>query len=151
MFDLLLGGPGETKESVRETIDLMKEVSPSRVGISLGIRIYNGTFFGNRLGKNASVSNKGFFGAVSEGMLKPFFYLSPALGEDVAEFVKGLVTGDERFLFGETENRDANYNYNDNTKLIQAIKKGFRGAFWDVLRRVKNEEPAVRSKSTVQG
>jgi hypothetical protein len=29
--------------------------------------------------------------------------------------------------------------YNDNTKLIQAITKGFREAFWDILRRVEEE------------
>ncbi|HPD61672.1 MAG TPA: B12-binding domain-containing radical SAM protein, partial [Thermodesulfobacteriota bacterium] len=140
MFDLLLGGPGETRETVHETIDLMKEANPSRVGISLGIRIYAGTYFGKTLRKAINLSGGGFFGNMSAGMLRPLFYLSPALGKDVQEFVRGLIAGDDRFLFGGTENIDENYNYNENTKLIQAIKKGFRGAFWDILRRVEEGE-----------
>jgi hypothetical protein len=72
--------------------------------------------------------------------IRPLFYLSPELGENVQEFIRGLVAGDVRFLFGGTKQIDKNYNYNDNTKLIQAITKGFRGAFWDILRRVEEEE-----------
>ena len=139
MFDLLLGGPGETRETVQKTIDLMKEINPSRVGISLGIRIYAGTYFGNILEKILPISENGFLGKMSEGMLRPLFYLSPALGEDVSEFVRRLVAGDNRFLFGGTEAINKNYNYNDNTTLIQAIKKGYHGAFWDILRRIEEE------------
>jgi hypothetical protein len=69
-------------------------------------------------------------------MLRPLFYLSPKLGEDVQEFIRGLVSGDVRFLFGGTEQIDKNYNFNYNSKLIQVITKDFRGAFWDILRRV---------------
>jgi hypothetical protein len=118
----------------------MKEVNPSRVGISLGIRIYAGTYFGKTLKKKDRVSGSGFFGTMSDGLLRPLFYLSPELGEGVQEFVRGLVAGDVRFFFGGTEPIDENYNYNDNTKLIQAISKGYRGAFWDILRRVEEEE-----------
>ena len=44
MLDLLLGGPGETRESTR-TLTLMKEVEAERVGVSLGLRVYPGTRF----------------------------------------------------------------------------------------------------------
>ena len=40
MYDLLLGGPGETKETMRQTIELMKELSPSRVGATLGMESF---------------------------------------------------------------------------------------------------------------
>ena len=140
MLDLLLGGPGENRKTVRETIELMKAVNPSRAGISLGVRIYAGTYFGKTLGKIAPVSGGGFFGNMSDGILRPFFYLSPGLGEGVQEFIRGLIAGDVRFFFGGAENIDENYNYNDNTKLIQTIKKGYRGAFWDILRRVEEAE-----------
>ena len=43
MYDLLLGGPGETKETLKETIELMKELSPHRIGAALGVRIFPGT------------------------------------------------------------------------------------------------------------
>ncbi|MCX5918411.1 MAG: radical SAM protein, partial [Deltaproteobacteria bacterium] len=43
LFDLLLGGPGETRKTIAQAIELMKETSPDRVGISLGLRLYSGT------------------------------------------------------------------------------------------------------------
>lgn len=49
MFDLLLGGPGETRGTIRETIERMKKVSPDRVGISLGVRLYRGTALARRV------------------------------------------------------------------------------------------------------
>ena len=29
-----------------------------------------------------------------------------------------------------------NYNYNDNTTLVNAIRGGYRGAYWDIMRRM---------------
>ena len=43
MYDLLLGGPGETKESLSKTIHALKQMSPDRVGAALGIRVFPGT------------------------------------------------------------------------------------------------------------
>ena len=43
MIDLLLGGPGETTETVAHTIDFIKQIDPDCVGVALGIRIYPGT------------------------------------------------------------------------------------------------------------
>ncbi|MBN2030399.1 radical SAM protein [bacterium] len=43
MFDLLIGSPGESKESIIQTIELMKRANPDCVGIALGVRIYQGT------------------------------------------------------------------------------------------------------------
>jgi len=137
MFDLLLGGPGETKETIRETIELMKETNPSRVGISLGVRIYPGTYFGEVLGGKMRVSAEGFFGDLHGDMLKPLYYLSPDLGDDIDGFIRELIAGDSRFFFGGSDDVGENYNYNDNSKLVQAIKQGYRGAFWDILRRVE--------------
>ena len=31
-------------------------------------------------------------------------------------------------------------NYNDNDWLVEAIRKGCRGAYWDILRRLKEDE-----------
>ena len=56
--------------------------------------------------------------------------------------VKELIAGDERFFeptseFPATETAEANYNYNDNTRLAEAIASGARGAYWDILRRLR--------------
>ena len=49
-------------------------------------------------------------------------------------------------MAGRTVRRtDANldYNYNDNPQLTAAIKQGYRGAYWDILRRVSEGIPPL--------
>ena len=81
MCDLLLGGPGETKESLAETITLMKKIKPDRVGISYGLRVYAGTELADMVRKNGGeVLNAR---RIKEaGNAFPLFYLSPALRKD---------------------------------------------------------------------
>jgi hypothetical protein len=68
------------------------------------------------------------------------FYLSAALGEDAAEYVAGLVGGDQRFFFPTTEAGTEAYDYSDNERLVAAVKDGYRGAYWDILRRLAEGE-----------
>jgi hypothetical protein len=34
---------------------------------------------------------------------------------------------------------ERNYNYNENSRLMEAIQQGYRGAFWDILKRMGHE------------
>jgi radical SAM superfamily enzyme YgiQ (UPF0313 family) len=139
MYDLLLGGPGETNRSLKETVGLMKRVKPTRVGVAIGIRIYPGTRLSEMLLREGSLeNNKNLYGKIkgNEDFFEPIFYVSSLVGEKILPFVATLVGGDERFFLPTTEEVDDNYNYNDNSILAEAIKKGYRGAFWDILRRV---------------
>lgn len=139
MYDLLLGGPGETRDSIKETIDMMKRLSPHRVGVSLGVRLFPGTRLAAQVKAQGSlVENPNLKGRVvgNESLLAPVFYLSADLGLDAESYVENLIGGDERFLFASREAGAANYNYNDNSLLEQAIKEGYRGAYWDILRRL---------------
>jgi hypothetical protein len=72
----------------------------------------------------------------NDNFFKPIFYLSAGLGPDAAEYLSQLIRGDERFFFVSPSGAERNYNYNDNTVLVNAIKAGYRGAFWDILRRL---------------
>lgn len=146
MIDLLLGGPGETPQTVQETIDFIKQINPDCAGAALGIRIYPNTTMGNivaqelREGTDFNIHRK-YTGPID--LFQPTFYISKALGEHPAEMVKDLIGGDERFFEpvvetdrNTTENGDTtNYNYNENLPLVQAIRKGARGAYWDILRQ----------------
>jgi hypothetical protein len=76
---------------------------------------------------------------VDETLFAPVFYLESALGNDAAQYLTDLIAGDERFFFMSSSEADRNYNYNDNALLVDAIKKGYRGAFWDILRRLSAE------------
>ncbi len=149
MVDLLLGGPGETRETVRETIDFIKTVGPDCIGATLGMRLYPGTAVGRELCKrfengNDSGIRRKYTGPLN--LLKPTFYISEALGDKPAEYVRDLIGGDRRFFepalesdFEITQGKSESdgYNYNENLQLENVIKEGTRGAYWDILRRLR--------------
>ena len=150
MIDLLLGGPGETPETVTETIDFIKQISPDCAGAHLGVRIYPHTEMARSataedlLDTNPILHRK-YPGPVD--FFKPTFYISASLGERPAELIQDLIAGDQRF-FGpmpETPSQAAegvlstDHNYNDNAVLVDAIKKGARGAYWDILRDLRSK------------
>jgi radical SAM superfamily enzyme YgiQ (UPF0313 family) len=139
MYDLLLGGPGETKKSIRTTLNLMKKIKPSRVGLSVGVRIYPGTALAKIVQKEGvSPDNPALFGKVKENgnFLKPIFYISPEVGLEINSYIGKLIGEDKRFFFASPDQVDKNYNYNENSLLVEAIRKGYRGAFWDILRKI---------------
>ena len=149
MIDLLLGGPGETPRTIRETIEFIKQIGPDCAGAALGIRVYPGTAMEQIVAEelkdptNSGISRK-YSGPIN--LLKPTFYISKALGERPAEFVRDLIDDDRRFfepaleIESKTAESDdaANYNYNENLLLTQAIGKGARGAYWDILRHLRS-------------
>jgi len=140
MYDLLLGGPGEDKESLTTAISFMKKINPSRVGISAGVRIYPGTHLAQIALEDIKKGAANLRGVINSDFFSLIFYVSNALGDDLFPFIASLVKGDERFFFGGGEETEANYNYNDNNVLMEAIKQGYRGAFWDILRRLAEDD-----------
>ena len=142
MYDLLLGGPGETRETVRETIELMRELNPSRVGVAVGVRIYPSTPLARTVRQEGlGPDNPHLHGRVlgNADFLAPIFYLSADLGPEPLSFIGQLIGDDERFFFGGAEREETDYNYNENELLVEAIQQGYRGAFWDILRRLREE------------
>ena len=145
MFDLLLGAPGEDRTTLRTLIEAMKRAEPSRVGLSIGARLYPRTDLARIVMREGmSSSNPNLFGEVESNpdLLRPIFYLSSKLGERPHDFIRELVGGDPRFFVGEAGDAPENYNYNDNSALVRAIRSGYRGAFWDITRRVESGIPA---------
>jgi len=139
MFDLLLGGPGEDRKTIKYTIDSIKRLNPTCVGLSYGIRVYPGTALSNMIKKNASMKEN-LYGNTGNGnnFLEPVFYISNKIGKDLVGYTNRLVAGDKRFFIGASDKSDRNYNYNENIKLQKAIKSGHRGAFWDILQRLNS-------------
>jgi radical SAM superfamily enzyme YgiQ (UPF0313 family) len=134
MFDLLLGGPGETRETMRDSLDLVRRLGADCIGVSVGVRVYEGTALAAEVRSAGPLeSNPALQGARidNEQLLRPLFYLSPELGSDIAASLPDLVGHDERFFL------PGDYNYNDNARITTAIAGGERGAYWDILRRQK--------------
>ncbi|MDH7602886.1 MAG: radical SAM protein [Armatimonadota bacterium] len=140
MFDLLLGGPGETKETIRETIEVMRRINPDCVGVSTGVRVYQGTRMADLVcSLPDAVRESSLHGDVESSplFLKPVFYISPEIGADIVAYTQTLIGDDPRFFIASTEASQSNYNYNENAVLIEAIRSGARGAYWDILRRLR--------------
>jgi hypothetical protein len=135
MYDLLLGGPGETPETLRRTIEFMKAVGPDRVGVSFGVRIYPGTRLASLL-DGGCLPPEGIRG--TSGGVDPVFFVSPALGPRPLDLLREWIDGDERFFLPSGGDL-LDYNYNDNRVLEEAIDRGRRGAYWDILRRLAEE------------
>jgi tryptophan 2-C-methyltransferase len=120
MLDLLLGAPGETKEGIEQTVNMVRQAGPDLAGVSLGVRLFPGTELTAQVG--------------DEEKEEPAFFLEPQIAPFVFDWMNALVGNDPRFLFFDPSKPKQNYNYNSNQRLVDAIREGYRGAFWDILR-----------------
>ncbi len=143
MFDLMLGAPGETPETLREVVEFVKRVDPSCAGASLGVRLYPGTPLAGLLAPQIRSNAPGIHGAGRDDLLRPVYYLSPELGDDPHRLLEDIIGGDERFLTASPEGGDGDFNYNDHSVLSEAIRSGERGTFWDILRRLNDRKATV--------
>jgi hypothetical protein len=132
MLDMLLGSPGETRESLLAAIECMQRAVPERVGISMGLRVYPGTQLEGQVAARASTP--GLSGGREPA--EPRFYLEPAVADFCFPLLDDLIGNDPRFLFFDPSKPRQNYNYNANQCLTDAIAEGYRGAYWDILRRL---------------
>lgn len=141
MVDLLLGGPGETPATVRETIETMRAAAPDRVGVALGMRLYPGTRAVDLARAEGPPETNPSLRRRASGpvdLLTPVFYVASALGPAPAALLRELVGDDPRFFLPADEAGHAgeDHNYNDHAPLLAAIARGERGAYWDILRRL---------------
>ncbi len=132
MLDLLLGAPGESAESIKNTVEIMKRSEADRIGVALGVRVYGGTPLAKQLLENEM--KKGLVGGT--GICDPQFFLEPDIEAVAVRMIDQLIGDDDRFFFFHPERKGTDYNYNSNQKLTDAIRDGERGAYWDILRRI---------------
>ncbi len=80
---LLLGGPGETRETVEESLEFAGSLDLDLLKVTVGIRIYPGTPLAQRAVEDRMI-------APGDDLLRPTFYLAPGLEpwiqERVAQF-----------------------------------------------------------------
>jgi tryptophan 2-C-methyltransferase len=145
MLDLLLGGPGETPQTAEDSISFFKTINPDCIGAPVGVRIYPATVMADLvcsegpLEANPNIKRK-YEGPVD--FFKPTFYISSLLGGNPARLVRDLIAGDKRFFAPALDDGlpapPTDHNYNDNTELTDAIAQGARGAYWDILCRLRS-------------
>jgi tryptophan 2-C-methyltransferase len=132
MLDLLFGSPGETRESVVRTVDLVRRSEPDRAGVAVGVRVYPGTVLADRIVSDDL--GEGLIGGTD--LSDPVFFVEPAVAPFLFDLLDDLVGDDRRFLLFDSSRPGRNYNYNANQLLADAIQDGHRGAYWDILRRL---------------
>lgn len=81
---LLLGGPGETRDTVMQSLDFVEELSPDLVTLKAGIRIYPGTHLEILARNEGMIEN-------DQDLLHPAFYLSPAIREWIRDYLDKTV------------------------------------------------------------
>jgi radical SAM superfamily enzyme YgiQ (UPF0313 family) len=132
IIEILFGAPGETAETIRETITFLKDLNPELVSVTAGLRVFPGTALEKMVREQGfAQNNPNLFGAIedNQNLLKPVFFLSSEIGPRPMDYIGELVGDDPRF-FGVNTNR---FNYNANDLLVQAIANGARGAYWMIL------------------
>lgn len=138
-MDLLIGAPGETRETVRESIEFVKGLEIERVIVTLGYRVFPGTDLEKMVrAEGLSPDNPNLHGSIegNDALVEPIFYLSSEMGPDPAGYIAELIDGDERFI--STNSNDMNYHANQ--MLVDAIQQGERGAYWAILSRRMSRE-----------
>ncbi|MEW6034422.1 MAG: radical SAM protein [Chloroflexota bacterium] len=135
IFDLLVGGPGETEATVRATVEQARRLELPLVGVAVGVRVYPGT--GMALLAGDGVLCEGLRPGGRTPLWQPSFFVSPALGDDPVGLVRRLVDGDSRFMLLAAPSAEDSYNYADDDFLARAIENGARGAYWDILRKAR--------------
>jgi radical SAM superfamily enzyme YgiQ (UPF0313 family) len=140
MTDLLMGVPGETEQSIRNTVELIMKAGPDCVGVAVGVRVYPGTPL-------AAMAAEGLLDSGLRGCETPDdprFFLEPAVAGFIYPLLAELIGDDERFFFFDPSRPEANYNYNANTVLTHALAAGARGAYWDILLRKRAEKGTTK-------
>lgn len=77
---LLLGGPGETRESVEESLTFSDSLGLESMRLTVGIRIYPGTALAEQARSEGMI-------AANDDLLVPRFYITPGLEDEIREAI----------------------------------------------------------------
>ena len=117
---LILGGPGETEETLRETFAFMERVAPKAVISMIGPRIYPGTALYDRAVTEGIIDKE-------ESILSPAFYISPAVKDTILGTVREYAEAHRNWVVPGLGIRSGE----EMTKALRLLGK--RGALWDML------------------
>jgi radical SAM superfamily enzyme YgiQ (UPF0313 family) len=118
---LLIGGPGETMESVKRTFRHVAEMSPTAVICMVGIRIFPKTRLFQIAKEEGKIDHK-------QNLLEPAFYISPAIEDQILPFIESISKDHPTWIF-------PGMNININRALQEKIRRiGAKGPLWEYMR-----------------
>jgi radical SAM superfamily enzyme YgiQ (UPF0313 family) len=118
---LIFGGPGETLETVSETIELMDELKPTAVIAMTGIRILPGTEMVQIALRDGQLD-------ADDNLLYPKFYVAPTLGDDLIERIESYARAHSNWIV-------PGKGIKTNVQVLQKLRqRKIKGQLWRLLR-----------------
>ncbi len=119
---LIFGGPGETPETVRETLDAAEEWAPDALVAMAGVRIYPHTSLAAALAAS---------GVELPDLVMPYQYVSPEVVDVIEETLLAHAREHAGWILPGS-------GHNCNVELFDRIREtGYRGPAWALLRRMR--------------
>lgn len=120
---LLFGGPGETRETILESFELMDRLQPTAVIAMTGIRIYPGTSLHHTALREGLLPHDG-------GMLEPVFYIAPGVRDILGELVTAEAMKRRNWVAPGLE-------VNTSSAMLDAIRLfKVQGPLWKMIKRL---------------
>jgi len=127
---LLLGGPGETMETVNQTLEAVLNMSPTAVICMIGIRVFPNT-------KLSLIAQEEGIIEPDEDFLKPVFYLSQAIESEILPLMKTFAKKNPTWIF-------PGLNININIELQKKLRRfGVKGPLWEHMKIGKRFSPHI--------
>jgi len=118
---LLLGGPGETMDTVQETLNTINTLSPTAAIAMVGIRVFPKTALSD------IAKNEGMITA-DEDFLKPVFYLAPAVKNKLLPHIENFAKSHRNWIL-------PGLNVNITLDLQRKLRRfGIKGPLWEHMK-----------------
>lgn len=117
-------------ETVNQTLEAVLNMSPTAVISMIGIRVFPKTKL------SLIAQEEGMIGPY-EDFLKPVFYLSQAIGDEILSFIKTFSKKHSTWIF-------PGLNININVELQKKLRRfGVKGPLWEHMKTGKRFRPHI--------
>jgi len=128
---LSLGAPGETGETLRESFNLMEEISPTAVIAMVGLRIFPGTGLA-RLALEEGILSP------ADDLLQPKFYIAPKIKDQIIECARKKAAAHPNWIF-------PGLGINVSSRLQSKLRRfGVKGPLWEHMKILRERRSTKR-------